>query len=63
MLGGVSVADVFRRVEIIGVEKDPRLAVFKPTDPRKKSGSVYSKDVCWLAPYTLRGVLWHQGGI
>ncbi len=43
------------------VSKDPRLAAFKPSDPQKKSGSVYAKDVCWLAPYSLRGVLWYQG--
>lgn len=43
------------------IEKDPRLVALRQSAPEKYPGAVHTRDVCWLAPYSLRGVLWYQG--
>jgi len=43
------------------IQTDPSLMVLRGPDPKKANGSVYTRDLTWLAPFTLRGVLWYQG--
>ena len=43
------------------IATDPRLESLRNNASAKEAGSVYVNDLCWLAPYALRGVLWYQG--
>jgi sialate O-acetylesterase len=56
--GGQSLR-AFLPADIFG--RHSRLPELGSGNPEKPSGVVHARDVRWLAPYTLRGVLWYQG--
>lgn len=43
------------------IAADPRLGPLRDNDQKHENGSVYTRDIRWLAPLALRGVLWYQG--
>jgi len=43
------------------ITTDPTLQALRGNDSKNENGSVYTRDLGWLAPFALRGVLWYQG--